>query len=1421
MPSFADQPEEVKIRERKRVRNLLRYYTPEKWKLTRESEDYDIETNGRGTPETTCEAAEQPDIAEDPKENETGGPDSSKRLRHDPTLTAFAQLGAYRLNTERSFISLMDSHNQYIIAEATRSVSLHERDVTKPGDEIFLGARILDMHWGICPNTIQIFTGKDDTGNLKTNLVTANQTQYVMNDLSAIEKYKNRPYIAGWPHMRYYAEVPIYSPENIVIGTFCVVDNKPRMEGLDEEGFIILNEIAKAIMSHLVLIEKQDHLERGEKMVKGLGYFVAGKSNLGEGLKDISQNGMDPQNASQSHPIDTSGSSSITTEKMEIRQTQVNSVSPPDQTSKLSSLSSGFEKARMVGKNRPSISRTSSTESARQETFAITRLKKVFSRASQLILEAMSLDGVIFVDACFRDSASKLASKNKIVSSATHDKSQGWTQTEDVMKLPASLDEIKPEGRRAGKVLTSDLLGCKIRHDQNSSHLYEPTNITLTQATVKGLMTCYSQGRMFVLHEDGSLNLDLEPESFEICENGNVEPDRKLVAAWVAELIKICPGARTIVFFPLRDQQRDQWFAGSFAWTTRELRIMTAEDLTYLTAFGNCIMAEKSRLDSELADRAKSDFISVVSHELRSPLHGVLASAEALRDTSTGDEQDDMIRSITICGEVLLDTMDHILDYAKITNKGDTKDMKDLPVQSNGLNADFDLSNLIETVIEGVSAAQSFRQLTFEGPPAVDTTHLDAISDENHMSDNVVIVLEIDWQSSWTFNSQISSWRRILINLFQNALKYTEFGYVQVRLTAYETADGQVARLTVVDSGKGISNNYLKYELWTPFVQEDPMSIGTGLGLCIVGKLVDELDGTIDISSTVGAGTVVQVEIPVKHSAAFDEDEETDSNRLIRETRDRCRGLSMCLLGLDNYPDPCEIPTDVRSAQDRRMTAIKSALANYAGDWFGMVIRKSCSSASASGVIYVCLKSQLHRTDRTRRKPLIVFEDTTRILDKEEGEFYLTQPFGPYKLARILGQCIDYLESKDPKPNDNDPSNTSPRLPSSTGSTPMLTPSSNDYPGVRNTGVDTKYVEKEERPKLVLCHHSSESIESLRPQFEVRKHSNESTDSAVDMRSSEEPVVTYHSFPFPEGLPHWSKIENGVPQLIDIQEKLDGKDMEEPVAISVPDLYNAGATLEGHTSSEKRFSVPERPFMLEEPVGMNFSNLENLAIIENASVTPEKSQILGKPSAIERPSIVATDKLGIVEKGKIASKPASIEKPTTTSESLILSKAAVIEIVKPELELVSTSESSTAPTVKDSARAVVLLVEDNIINLKVLVHSMKKLQEVYDTASNGLEAFEKYKKAPGSFKLIFMDISMPIMDGLTSARYIRDYESLHNIPRVRIVALTCFGTEEHRRDAAMSGIDIFLTKPINMKSLKPVVDLDPENVEEGVMAEKF
>lgn len=171
-------------------------------------------------------------------------PEDSSLLAHDPTLMAFTQLGAFRTNCERSFISLMDGKKQYLIAEATRSVSLNDPsnyDKSRPGEKVYLGARILDSQWGVCPHTIQVFTALDDRFDVSTDLIVANKSCYVMNDLSAIDAYKDRPYVAGWPHMRFYAEVPIHSPTGHVLGTYCVVDSKPR-DGLDKSSFDALNE---------------------------------------------------------------------------------------------------------------------------------------------------------------------------------------------------------------------------------------------------------------------------------------------------------------------------------------------------------------------------------------------------------------------------------------------------------------------------------------------------------------------------------------------------------------------------------------------------------------------------------------------------------------------------------------------------------------------------------------------------------------------------------------------------------------------------------------------------------------------------------------------------------------------------------------------------------------------------------------------------------------------------------------------------------------------------------------------------------------------------------------------------------------------------------------------------------------------------
>jgi CheY-like chemotaxis protein len=100
---------------------------------------------------------------------------------------------------------------------------------------------------------------------------------------------------------------------------------------------------------------------------------------------------------------------------------------------------------------------------------------------------------------------------------------------------------------------------------------------------------------------------------------------------------------------------------------------------------------------------------------------------------------------------------------------------------------------------------------------------------------------------------------------------------------------------------------------------------------------------------------------------------------------------------------------------------------------------------------------------------------------------------------------------------------------------------------------------------------------------------------------------------------------------------------------------------------------------------------------------------------------------------------------------------------------------------------------------------MQKLNQSHITAVNGLEALHTYEAAKGGFNLIFMDISMPIMDGLQASRKIRDFERQQDIPPTIIVALTGAASAKSRQEASRSGVDLFLTKPVPMKKLKGIL----------------
>lgn len=116
-----------------------------------------------------------------------------------------------------------------------------------------------------------------------------------------------------------------------------------------------------------------------------------------------------------------------------------------------------------------------------------------------------------------------------------------------------------------------------------------------------------------------------------------------------------------------------------------------------------------------------------------------------------------------------------------------------------------------------------------------------------------------------------------------------------------------------------------------------------------------------------------------------------------------------------------------------------------------------------------------------------------------------------------------------------------------------------------------------------------------------------------------------------------------------------------------------------------------------------------------------------------------------------------------------------------------------------------LLVDDNHINLKVLSTYVKKLGIEYDTATNGEEALKLFCLDQSAYTCVLMDISMPVMDGFEATRCMRAHEHREHLDRVPIIALSGLAPEDAQREATGSGMDLLLTKPVQLKTLGSVL----------------
>ncbi len=227
---------------------------------------------------------------------------------------------------------------------------------------------------------------------------------------------------------------------------------------------------------------------------------------------------------------------------------------------------------------------------------------------------------------------------------------------------------------------------------------------------------------------------------------------------------------------------------------------------------------------------AKTKFLASMSHEIRTPINAILGMNEMILRENNDKAIEEYSRNIKTSGKMLLMLVNDVLDFSKI-------EAGKLEITQ----ADFLMSDLLYDVVSLVKERAEEKSLTLRTEITGELPNA-LVSDEFRI-------------------------RQILINLINNAVKYTETGTVTLSVGGSYTDDGYRLSLLVKDTGKGIKKEDQAH-LFEAFSRADVKSNanieGTGLGLAIVKSIVDSMHGEVGVESEYGVGSAFRVQLPVE-----------------------------------------------------------------------------------------------------------------------------------------------------------------------------------------------------------------------------------------------------------------------------------------------------------------------------------------------------------------------------------------------------------------------------------------------------------------------------------------------------------------------------------------------------------------------------
>ena len=270
---------------------------------------------------------------------------------------------------------------------------------------------------------------------------------------------------------------------------------------------------------------------------------------------------------------------------------------------------------------------------------------------------------------------------------------------------------------------------------------------------------------------------------------------------------------------------------------THRYMILARKDITDLVNRQQKDMDQlkKALMDAEHAVEAKTTFLSSVSHDLRTPLNGVMGFAYAGKDSESLQEKDHCFRQIIASGELLKQLISDTLDLSR----------NELGIVLHPVFCN--LCQLAGEVMDTISATAAGKKLELK-TTLTDAEPSDVCADRTRL-------------------------QQIMLNLLSNAVKFTsEGGTVELVISHLHTRIHDADyRISVIDNGIGMSREFQQH-MFEPFSQEDSRhvteSAGTGLGLSIVRSLVELMHGTIAVQSEPGYGSMFAVQLKLRTCTA-------------------------------------------------------------------------------------------------------------------------------------------------------------------------------------------------------------------------------------------------------------------------------------------------------------------------------------------------------------------------------------------------------------------------------------------------------------------------------------------------------------------------------------------------------------------------